>query len=228
MIELRRSNERGHFDHGWLNTYHTFSFADYHDPVQMGFRSLRVINEDRVQPGQGFGTHPHRDMEIITYVLSGALAHTDSAGGEGVLHPGEVQHMTAGSGIRHSEFNASQTEPVHFLQIWLLPEKSGLKPGYEQRRFDIDDLRLVASHDGRDGSMRVHQDVDLYAARLKTGQTVSHALPPKRYGWLQVVRGAITVNGTELQAGDGAGIRDEPRLEMRAAEAAEFLLFDLA
>jgi quercetin 2,3-dioxygenase len=228
MIELRRSSERGPFDHGWLNTYHTFSFADYHDPAQMGFRSLRVINEDRVQPGQGFGTQPHRDMEIITYVLSGALAHKDSAGGEGVLQPGEVQHMTAGSGIRHSEFNASQTKPVHFLQVWLLPEKSGLKPGYEQRRFDIDGLRLVVSHDGRDGSLQVHQDVDLYAARLKAGQTVTHALPPKRYGWLQVVSGAITVNGTELQAGDGAGIRDEPRLEMHAAEAAEFLLFDLA
>jgi hypothetical protein len=228
MIELRRSDERGHFDHGWLNTYHTFSFADYYDPAQMGFRSLRVINEDRVLPGEGFGTHPHRDMEIITYVLSGALAHKDSAGGEGVLRPGEVQHMTAGSGIRHSEFNASQTEPVHFLQIWLLPEKTGLKPGHDQRWFGIDGLRLVASHDGRDSSLRVHQDVDLYAARLKAGQTVTHSLAPKRHAWLQVVRGALTLNGTELHAGDGAAVRDEQRLEIRATEAAEFLLFDLA
>ena len=228
MIELRRSNERGHFDHGWLNTYHTFSFADYHDPAQMGFRSLRVINEDRVQPGEGFGMHPHRDMEIITYVLSGALAHKDSSGGEGVLRPGEVQHMTAGSGIRHSEFNASQTEPVHFLQIWLVPEKNGLKPGYDQRRFDIDGLRLVASRDGRDGSLRVHQDVDLYAARLKAGQTVTQTLASNRHAWLQVVRGAVTLNGVELHAGDGAAISDEQRLEIRATEAAELLLFDLA
>jgi len=227
MIRLRRSNERGHFDHGWLNTYHTFSFADYYDPAQMGFRSLRVINEDRVQPGEGFGTHPHRDMEIITYVLSGALAHKDNAGGEGVLRPGEVQHMTAGSGIRHSEFNASQTEPVHFLQIWILPEKNGLKPGYEQRRFDIDGLRLVASHDGRKDSLRIHQDADLYAARPNAGQTVTHALAPNRHAWLQVVRGTVTLNGSELSAGDGAAISDEQRLDIRAIEPAELLLFDL-
>ena len=228
MIELRRSNERGHFDHGWLNTYHTFSFADYHDPAQMGFRSLRVINEDRVLPGEGFGTHPHRDMEIITYVLSGALAHKDSAGGEGVLHPGEVQHMTAGAGIRHSEFNASPTEPVHFLQIWILPEKNGLKPGYEQRRFDINGLRLVASRDGRDDSLRVHQDVDLYASRPNPGQTVTHPLAPGRHAWLQLVRGTVSLNGTELRAGDGAAISDEPRIDVRATEPAELLVFDLA
>jgi len=228
MIELRRSNERGHFNHGWLDTHHTFSFADYYDPANMGFRSLRVINEDRVQPGEGFGTHPHRDMEIITYVLSGALAHKDDAGGEGVLRPGEVQHMTAGSGIRHSEFNASQTEPVHFLQIWIVPEKNGLKPGYDQRRFDIDGLRLVAAHDGRDGSLRVHQDVDLYAARLNAGQTATHPLAPNRHGWLQVMRGAVNLNGVELQTGDGAAISDEHRLEIRAPDATELLLFDLA
>jgi redox-sensitive bicupin YhaK (pirin superfamily) len=228
MIALRRSNERGHFDHGWLNTYHTFSFADYYDPAQMGFRSLRVINEDRVQPGQGFGTHPHRDMEIITYVLSGALAHKDSSGGEGVLRPGEVQHMTAGAGIRHSEFNASQSEPVHFLQIWIMPEKNGLRPGYDQRRFDINGLRLVASHDGRDGSLAVRQDIDLYAARPNVGQTVTHSLAPNRHAWLQVARGTVTLNGTELRAGDGAAVSDERSLEMRATEPAEFLLFDLA
>jgi len=228
MIKPRRSNERGHFDHGWLDTYHTFSFADYHDPAHMGFRSLRVINDDRVQPGEGFGMHPHRDMEIITYVLSGALAHKDSAGGEGVLRPGEVQHMTAGSGIRHSEFNASQTEPVHLLQIWILPEKHGLRPGYEQRRFDIDGLRLVASHDGRNGSLRVHQDVDLYAGRPNTGQTVTHTLAPNRHAWLQVARGAVTLNGTELHAGDGAAISNEKHMEIRTAEPAELLLFDLA
>jgi len=194
----------------------------------MGFRSLRVINEDRVRPGEGFGTHPHRDMEIITYVLSGALAHQDSAGGEGVLRPGEVQHMTAGSGIRHSEFNGSQTEPVHFLQIWIVPERNGLKPGYEQRRFDVDGLRLVASHDGRDGSLQVHQNVDLYAARPNAGQTVTHALAPDRHAWLQVARGTVTLNGTELRAGDGAAVSDEKQLEIRSQEAGEFLLFDLA
>ena len=228
MIELRRSNERGHFDHGWLNTYHTFSFGDYHDPGQMGFRSLRVINEDRVLPGEGFGTHPHRDMEIITYVLSGALAHKDSSGGEGVLRPGEIQHMTAGAGIRHSEFNASQTEPVHFLQIWILPEKNGLRPGYEQRKFDVNGMRLVASRDGRDGSLRIHQNVDLYASRPNPGQVVTHALAPNRHAWLQVARGTVTLNGTELHAGDGAAVRDEQRLEIRATEPAEVLLFDLA
>ncbi len=227
-MTIRRSNERGHFNHGWLDTYHTFSFADYHDENHMGFRALRVINEDRVAPGQGFGEHPHRDMEIITYVLSGALAHKDNSGGEGVLRPGEVQHMTAGGGIRHSEFNASKTEPVHLLQIWLLPEKKGLRPSYSQKRFEIDGLRLVASHNGRDGSLPVHQDVDLFAARLPADKEVKHTLASGRYAWLQVAGGAVTVNGTALVAGDGAAVSDERELVIRANEPAEFLLFDLA
>jgi len=228
MITIRRSNERGHVDHGWLDTYHTFSFADYYDENHMGFQALRVINEDRVAPGQGFGTHPHRDMEIITYVLEGALAHTDSSGGEGVLRPGEVQHMTAGAGIRHSEFNASESEPAHFLQIWLLPETKGLKPGYDQKRFDIDGLRLVAAHDGRDGSLPVHQDVDLFAARLSAGKEVKHAVADGRHAWLQVARGAVKLNGAELRAGDGAALSEVRELVIRANEPAEFLLFDLA
>jgi hypothetical protein len=228
MMTIRLGNERGHFNHGWLDTYHTFSFADYHDPDHMGFRALRVINEDRVAPGQGFGEHPHRDMEIITYVLSGALAHKDSSGGEGVLRPGEVQHMTAGAGIRHSEFNSSKTEPVHLLQIWLLPEKKGLRPGYSQKRFEIDGLRLVASHDGRDGSLPVHQDVDLFAARLPADKEVKHALAAGRHGWIQLASGSVTLNGKELQAGDGAAVSDERELAIRANEPAEFLLFDLA
>ena len=228
MMTIRPSNERGHANHGWLDTYHTFSFADYYDPGHMGFRSLRVINEDRVAPGQGFGTHPHRDMEIITYVLSGALAHQDSSGGEGVLRPGDVQHMTAGAGIRHSEFNASQTEPVHLLQIWLLPDKKGLKPGYEQQHFEIEGLRLVASRDGGDGSLPVHQDVDVFAARLSPGAEVKHTLAAGRHAWLQVARGAVTVNDTELRAGDGAAASEERELTIVGREPAEFLLFDLA
>jgi redox-sensitive bicupin YhaK (pirin superfamily) len=228
VITIRRSKERGHFNHGWLDTYHTFSFADYYDENHMGFRSLRVINEDRVAPGQGFGTHPHRDMEIITYVLEGALAHKDSSGGAGVLRPNEVQHMTAGAGIRHSEFNASETEPVHFLQIWLLPEKTGLKPGYDQKPFEIDGLRLVASHDGREGSLRVHQDFDLFAARLPKGKEVKHALVDNCHAWLQVARGGVTLNGTDLRAGDGAAASEKRELAIRANEPAEFLLFDLA
>ena len=228
MIAVRRSNERGHFDHGWLDTNHTFSFADYYDDKQMGFRTLRVINEDRVAPGQGFGTHPHRDMEIITYVLSGALAHKDSSGGEGVLRPGDVQHMTAGSGIRHSEYNASKTEPVHFIQIWILPEKNGLRPEYEQKKFKIDGLILVASHDGRDGSLRMHQDADLFAGRLPGGKEVTHTLAAGRHAWIQVARGKVNINGTALASGDGAAVSDEARLSIRADEPAEFLLFDLA
>ena len=228
MITIRRGNERGHFNHGWLDTYHTFSFADYHDEEQMCFRALRVINEDRVAPGQGFGMHPHRDMEIITYVLSGALAHKDSSGGEGVLRPGEIQHMTAGVGIRHSESNASKTEPVHFLQIWILPEKNGLKPTYDQKRFEIEGLQLVASHDGRDGSLRMHQDVDLFAGRLPDGKEVKHAMAAGRYAWVQVAHGSVTVNGTALAAGDGAAVSSESELAIRVNEPAEFLLFDLA
>ena len=228
MITIRRSKERSYFNHGWLDTYHTFSFADYYDPNHMGFRALRVINDDRVAPGRGFGLHPHRDMEIITYVLEGALAHQDSSGGEGVLRPSEVQHMTAGAGIRHSEFNASETEPVHLLQIWLLPDKKGLKPGYDQKRFEIDGLTLVASRDGREDSLRVHQDVDVFAARLPSGREVKHKLAPNRHAWLQVARGEATVNGTGLGAGDGAAVSEERELVIRATEPAEFLLFDLA
>jgi redox-sensitive bicupin YhaK (pirin superfamily) len=228
MITIRRSKERGHFDHGWLDTNHTFSFADYYDEKHMGFRTLRVINEDRVAPGQGFGTHPHRDMEIITYVLEGALAHKDSSGGDGVLLPGEVQHMTAGAGIRHSEFNASKEKPVHFLQIWILPERNGLKPGYEQKRFEIDGLQLVASHDGRDGSLRMHQDADLFAGQLADGKEVKHALAKDRHAWIQVARGSLSVNGAALSAGDGAAVSDESSLAIRSKAPAEFLLFDLA
>jgi redox-sensitive bicupin YhaK (pirin superfamily) len=228
MITVRRSNERGHFNHEWLDTHHTFSFADYYDENHMGFRAVRVINEDRVAPGQGFGTHPHRDMEIITYVLEGALAHKDSSGGEGVLRPDEVQHMTAGAGIRHSEFNASKTEPVHFLQIWLLPDKKGLKPGYEQKRFQIDGLQPVASHDGRDGSLHIHQDVDLFAARLPAGKEVNNKLAAARHAWIQMARGSVKLNGTELRAGDGAAVSDERDLVIRTNEPTEFLLFDLA
>ena len=222
MITVRRGNERGHADHGWLDTYHTFSFGDYYDPQHMGFRSLRVINEDRVAPGGGFPTHPHRDMEIITYVLEGALEHKDSMGTTAVIRPGEVQKMTAGAGVTHSEFNHSKTEPVHLLQIWILPAKKGLKPGYEQ----------VALDAGR-GSLQkipitIHQDVVLYCARLDAGVRVNHALGTQRSAWLQVARGAVTLNGESLQAGDGAAISDEPSVTISANSGSEILLFDLA
>lgn len=228
MISVRKAADRGHFNHGWLDTSHTFSFADYSDPNFMGYRSLRVINEDHVQAGLGFGTHGHRDMEIVTYVLEGALGHRDSTGGGGVLRPGEVQRMSAGTGVRHSEMNASDAEPVHFLQIWLLPERSGITPGYEQKSFPDRDgrLRLVASHEGRDGSLTIHQDVDLYASQLD-GATLTHPFLPGRHGWLQVARGSVTVNGVELTAGDGAAIEGESSLTMEG-RGAEFLLFDLA
>ena len=228
MIRLRRAEDRGHFDHGWLNTYHTFSFADYHDPDFMGFRSLRVINEDRVEPGRGFGTHGHRDMEIISYVLEGELGHGDSMGTGSVIRPGEVQRMSAGSGVMHSEKNASAM-PVHFLQIWILPERKGITPGYEQKAFPASErenrLRLVASHDGRDGSLTIHQDADLYTATLVDGGSVTFDFRPNRYGWLQVARGAVTVNGEELRAGDGAAIEQEPQVTI--AGDGEVLLFDL-
>ena len=213
MIHVRRSDERGHFDHGWLDTRHTFSFADYHDPRWMGFRHLRVINEDRVQPGQGFATHGHRDMEIVSYVLAGGLQHRDSLGTGSVIRPGDVQRMTAGTGVRHSEFNASAAEPVHFLQIWILPEVAGLPPGYEQKTFAVADklgrLRLVASRDGRDGSVTVHQDVGLYAAALVPGEKVVHAPASGRHVWLQVARGIVTLNGKRLGQGDGAAASGE-------------------
>jgi redox-sensitive bicupin YhaK (pirin superfamily) len=232
MIQVRPGKERGHANHGWLDTYHTFSFADYYDPDHMGFRSLRVINEDRVAPGQGFGTHPHRDMEIITYVLEGALEHKDSLGTGSVIRPGDVQRMSAGTGITHSEFNHSKVEPVHLLQIWVLPERKGLKPGYEQKAFDLHQgsgrLQLLAAPDGRNGAVTVHQDVALYAALLSPGKKVTHSLERGRHAWLQVTRGAATLNGEKLKAGDGAAVSEEGSLEIAAAAEAEILLFDLA
>ena len=227
MIKMRKAHDRGHANHGWLDSWHTFSFADYHDPRHMGFSALRVINEDRVIPGEGFPTHPHRDMEIITYVLEGALEHKDSLGTGSVIHPGEVQRMSAGTGIRHSEFNHSQSEPVHFLQIWILPDRQGVQPGYEQKRIGLDGrLRLVASPDGRDESVTIHQDAHVYAARLN-GDEVTHMLAPGRRAWLQVARGTVKLNGSTLYAGDGAGIENEPALQLTADGSAEVLLFDL-
>jgi quercetin 2,3-dioxygenase len=231
MIELRRADERGHAEHGWLDSRHTFSFADYYDPQFMGFGSLRVINEDRVQPGKGFGTHGHRDMEIISYVLEGALEHRDSLGNGSVIQPGDVQRMSAGTGVRHSEFNHSQSELVHFLQIWLLPEKSGMPPSYAERRFSDEEkrgrLRLVASRDGREGSVIVHQDVGLYAALLAPHDAVAHELRAGRRVWVQVARGSVTVNDATLAAGDGAAIVDEDEIAIRGIVDAEVLLFDM-
>jgi quercetin 2,3-dioxygenase len=232
MLTIRKSAERGHFDHGWLNTYHTFSFGDYYDPKQMGFRSLRVINEDRVAPGTGFGMHPHRDMEIVTIVLSGALEHKDSLGNGEVLRPGEFQRMTAGRGIRHSEFNPSATEPVHLYQIWLLPRATGLEPSYEQKPFDpasrAGRWQLVASPDGAEGSLTIQQDARIYLANVAAGKELPLELPPGRHGWLQVLRGEVTIDGTQLAAGDAATLSDLSRATVAATEPAELLLFDLA
>jgi redox-sensitive bicupin YhaK (pirin superfamily) len=232
MITIRPSAERGGGNHGWLNTKHTFSFADYWDPKWMGFRSLRVMNEDRVQPNAGFPTHPHRDMEIITYVLSGKLEHKDSLGTGSVILPGDGQRMTAGSGIRHSEFNPSTTEPVHFLQIWILPEKAALPPSYEQKSFPEDQkrgkLRLIASRDALEESVKIYQDVNLYVSLLRPDEEVTHQLAKQRYAWLQVARGAVKLNGKKLNQGDGAAISDETMLTLKATEDAEVLLFDLA
>jgi len=232
VTTIRPGNERGHFDHGWLDTYHTFSFADYYDPRQMAFRSLRVINEDRVKGGRGFGMHPHRDMEIITYVVEGGLQHRDSMGNGSVIIPGEIQRMSAGTGVAHSEYNASATDPVHLLQIWILPERAGLPPGYEQKRFEDEEkrgrLKLIGAADPRDGAVKIHQDVDLYAALLEPGDAVAHELRPGRHAWLQVVRGDVSLNGHRLHAGDGAAVSDEERLLIEAAADAELLLFDLA
>jgi redox-sensitive bicupin YhaK (pirin superfamily) len=232
MLQVRHANQRGHFDHGWLDTNHTFSFADYFDPAQMGFRALRVINEDRVAPGQGFGMHGHRDMEIVTIVLEGALEHRDSIGNGEVLRPGELQRMSAGTGIRHSEFNPSPTEPVHLYQIWLLPGQKGLSPSYEQKAFADGEkrnrLRLVASPDGRDGSLTIHQDATLYLASLADKASVVHPLAKGRAAWLQVLRGNVSVNGQPVSAGDGAAVTDEAALTIQAEPAAEVLLFDLA
>jgi len=231
MMKIRRARERGHAQHGWLESYHTFSFADYHDPTFMGFRALRVINEDRVQPGQGFGTHAHRDMEIVTYVIDGALEHKDSLGTGSVIRPGDVQRMSAGTGVTHSEFNNSRAELVHFLQIWILPEKNGLPPSYEQRTFAeserADELRLFASSDAREGSVKIHQDVDLYGAVLSSGAALEHALRAGRYAWLQVASGSLSANDQLLSAGDGAAFSDESRVTLVAHESAEILLFDL-
>jgi redox-sensitive bicupin YhaK (pirin superfamily) len=232
MIRVRKTAERGHFDHGWLETYHTFSFADYYDPAHLGFRSLRVINDDRLQPGQGFGMHGHRDMEIVTYVLDGALQHRDSMGNGSVLRPGELQHMTAGTGVRHSEFNPSDQEEVHLYQIWLLPERKGLEPSYEQKAFSEEErrciLRLVASPSGEHGSLSIRQDARLYLSTLKAGQTVAHALKPGRHAWLQVLRGTVALNGHPLDSGDGAAVSEEEKLEIRGQDDAAVMLFDLA
>jgi len=232
MITIRKANQRGHADHGWLNTWHTFSFADYYDPAQMGYSSLRVINDDRVAPGGGFPTHGHRDMEIVTYVLSGALEHQDSMGNGTVIRPGEVQRMSAGSGIRHSEFNASASDEVHLLQIWIEPARSGITPSYEQTVFDTAEklgrLRLIASPDGSDGSVTIHQDAKLYAALLDPEHPAEHVLPPGRRAYLHVARGAATLNGRELAAGDGARIEGESGLRLESGSSAEILLFDLA
>ncbi len=232
MPEIRKSNDRGHAEHGWLDSYHTFSFAGYHDPKFMGFRALRVINEDRVQPGKGFDTHSHQDMEIISYVIEGALEHKDSMGNGSVIRPGELQFMRAGTGVTHSEYNHSKTDLVHFLQIWVIPDKERLEPAYDQREFPPEErrgrLRLVASQDGAEGSIRVHQDMSLYATLLEAGQSLQHVLAPARHAWVQVVKGDLTVNGEQLSAGDGLGITEESSLELVASSGSEALLFDLS
>lgn len=232
MITVRRSNERGGGDYGWLKTRHTFSFNDYWDPRWMGFRSLRVINEDLVAPGSGFPTHPHSDMEIITYVLEGKLEHKDSLGTGSVILPGDGQRMTAGRGIRHSEYNPSKTEQVHLYQIWILPEKKGLEPSYEQKTFPTKEkqgrLRLIASPDAKDGSVKINQDARLYVSLLKPGEQVTHTLGMNRQGWLQVAKGGVEVNGQKLEAGDGAAISNEQKLTIEGAKDSEVLLFDLA
>ena len=232
MITIRRADERGHADHGWLDTHHTFSFADYHDPAHMGFGSLRVINDDTVAGGGGFPPHGHRDMEIISYVIDGALAHKDNLGNGSVIKPGDVQRMSAGPGVVHSEFNASPVDPVHFLQIWILPRKPGLPSGYEQKFFGEEEkrgrLRLVASPDGADGSVRIQQDARLYASVLAGGESVRHALAPGRRAWLHVVTGAAELNGQALAAGDGAAIEGEREVAIAAGDRGEVLLFDLA
>jgi quercetin 2,3-dioxygenase len=232
MITLRPAGQRGRSEHGWLDSRHSFSFADYHDPRHMGFRALRVINEDRVEPGAGFPTHGHSDMEILTYVLDGAVQHRDSMGNGSVIHPGEVQRMSAGTGVTHSEYNPSKVEPVHFLQIWILPEREGLRPGYEQKAFGSDELRgklrVVASRSGRDGSVTIHQDAELLATSLAPGDAVTHHLAAGRHAWVQVARGGISIDGTALAAGDGAAVSDVRELTLRATKPSEVLVFDLA
>ena len=232
MIEIRKAEDRGHANHGWLDTYHTFSFADYQDPDHVRFRSLRVMNEDVVAAGQGFGTHPHHDMEIVTYVLQGALEHKDSMGNGEVLHPGEFQRMSAGTGITHSEFNPSTDESVHLYQIWLLPERKGIQPSYEQKRFAEEErqnrLRLVASPDAADGSLRIHQDARIFLSSIDNGHVVKHRLEEGRHAWLQVLRGGVHLNGLSLETSDGAAVSNQLDLEIEADTAAEIMLFDLS
>jgi quercetin 2,3-dioxygenase len=230
MMTLRKANERGHADHGWLDTYHTFSFAGYYDPEHMGFRSLRVINDDILAGGGGFGTHPHRDMEIITYVLSGALEHKDSMGNGRIIRPGEVQYMAAGTGVAHSEFNPSPTEPVHLLQIWIQPDRTGVKPRYAEKsmaRAETGQWHLVASKAGRDGSIAINQDADLLLTKLDAGDSVEHALRAGRHAWVHVAEGQVKLNGRVLNGGDAVAVSDEERLKVTAAKPAQVLLFDL-
>ncbi|MFO0661295.1 MAG: pirin family protein [Polyangiaceae bacterium] len=231
-LHIRRANDRGHAQHGWLDSFHTFSFADYYDPKFMGFRALRVINEDRVQPGMGFGTHGHRDMEIISYVLDGALEHKDSIGTGSVIKPGDVQRMSAGTGVRHSEFNASKTDLVHFLQIWIVPDRAGHTPSYEQKTFSDDDkrgqLRVVASSDGRQGSVTIHQDATLFAGLFDKGEQATHTVKSGRYAWVHVAKGSVKINGETLSAGDAAAVIEPGDLTLEGTTGGEVLLFDLA
>jgi redox-sensitive bicupin YhaK (pirin superfamily) len=230
MITIRKSEDRGHADHGWLDSHHTFSFADYFDPKNTQFHSLRVLNEDRVMPGRGFGSHPHRDMEIISYVVSGALEHKDSLGTKAVMRAGDVQRISAGKGVVHSEYNASQVEPVHFLQIWIMPDERGVKPEYAEKSFrdaEPGKLHLIASKAGRDGSLSIHQDADVSVARLPKGGGLEHEFASGRAGWVQLIAGELSVNGKKLAPGDGAAISDEARVRFEAASDAQFLFFDL-
>ena len=230
MMKIRKANERGHAEHGWLDTYHSFSFADYYDPQWMGFRSLRVINDDLVMPGMGFGTHPHRDMEIITYILSGALEHKDSMGNGRVIRPGEVQYMSAGTGVQHSEFNPSKDEAVHLLQIWIMPDRKGVTPRYAEKSLKdaaAGKLHLVTSQTGRDGSIAIHQDADLWLGKLDAGNRVKHTLASGRHAWVHVAEGEVALDGKKLSGGDAAAISDEGALELAATKPAQVLLFDL-
>jgi redox-sensitive bicupin YhaK (pirin superfamily) len=232
MIDVIRSDSRGGADHGWLKSKHTFSFADYHNPAMMGFGKLRVVNEDWIEPGQGFGTHPHRDMEIVTYMIDGALEHKDSMGNGSIIHPGELQRMTAGTGILHSEFNHSKHDKAHLLQIWILPERNGLEPGYEQKLFPTGEKhnhwRLVGSRDGRDGSLTIHQDLNLLSTELDANVELDYAFSGRRHGFLQVVHGAIEVGGERLVAGDAVATQDQHAVSVRALQDTELLLFDMA
>lgn len=232
MIKIRKAQDRGHFDFGWLNTYHTFSFGDYYDPSHMAFRSLRVINEDVVAPGRGFPTHGHRDMEIVTYILEGALEHRDSMGSGSIIRRGDAQRMSAGTGVRHSEANPSKDEPVHLLQIWILPEREGQQPEYEEKRFADEEkrnrLRLIVSPDGDEGAVRIHQDAKIYASVLDEGKSVNHQIAGGRHAWLQIAGGAVELNGTPLKHGDGAAVSQENQLSIVADGPSEVLLFDLA